>query len=75
MACKDCFLTVRVNKDIPGYKSGQSVRVAASNGVPTLKFWRDRLRDSKLDNCVSIDRAVKPALKSTTKKVRQNDPS
>lgn len=34
------------------------------NGIPLNKFWRNRLKDSEIDNCIEI---YKP------KKVRKND--
>ena len=47
-------LQIIINKDFMGYKKGTTITVNAEKGVPLDKFWRDRLKDSKIDNCVSI---------------------
>ena len=55
-------ITIKVLMNIPGYKAGKKVKVETNGGVPVLKFWRDRLRDAEIDNCVKV-------LKSTKKTV------
>lgn len=71
MTCTDCFITIRVLKDLPGYKAGQEVKVTAvEDGIPLLKFWRDRLRDAEIDDCVEVIPNPKP---TSSKKVTSND--
>ena len=65
MACKDCYIQIKINKIVPGYSVGQKIKVEARGGIPILKFWRDRLRDAKLDKCIEI---VKPKVKLSTEK-------
>lgn len=44
-----------------GYNGVVTIAVD-SDGVPLSKFWRNRLKDSEIDNCVEV---IKP---SQTKK-------
>lgn len=39
---------------VPGYVKGQVITLAAKNGIPLIKFWRDRIKDSETDNCLTI---------------------
>ena len=65
MACTDCYINIKVLRDIPGYKAGKTVKVQATNGIPALRFWRDRLRDARIDKCVEIVKTKKPTTKVT----------
>lgn len=57
-------LKIRINKDFITYKEGQEISVDSIDGIPLDKFWRDRLKDSKFDNCVSVVKKTrKPAKK------------
>lgn len=47
-------MIVTISKPLPGYTVGQTVRVKTKNGIPVLKFWRDRLRDAKIDDCITM---------------------
>lgn len=53
-------IEVKINKDFATYRTGQIVNVKTCNNIPLSKFWRDRIRDSKYDDCVTI---IKPAAK------------
>ena len=49
------IIHIKINKPIHGHPSGSTVRVRADDaGIPVDKFWRDRLRDADIDNCVEI---------------------
>lgn len=58
-------IKVKVLKDIPGHKAGKTVKVNVNNGIPVDHFWRRRLQDAKLDQCVEIVKAKKSTLKDT----------
>ena len=64
-------MDIKVLRDMPGemprtsHKAGDVVTVKTHQGVPTSRFWRDRLKDSEIDQCCEI---VKPK-KSTSKTV------
>lgn len=58
-------MKLKLNTDLGGYKSGQTIDVESTGDVPTAPFWRARLKDSERDNCVTI---VKSTRKSTPTK-------
>jgi hypothetical protein len=43
--------------NVSGYQPGSIISVDDIDGVPAERFWRNRLKDAKIDNCVEI---VKP---------------
>lgn len=47
-------LQILINKTFMQYQEGSIITVNAEKGIPLEKFWRDRLKDSEIDNCVSI---------------------
>jgi len=48
-------IEIKINKAIPDYIQGQIVTVQVdSEGTPLTRFWRDRLCDAAVDNCVEI---------------------
>ena len=63
-------MKLKVLKNVPGYVAGKTVTVETKDGIPTSRFWRERLRDAKFDKCVLV---INPQLKSTPKKVKAND--
>lgn len=43
-----------VNKQLPGFKIGQTVMIELDNrGVPVDRMWRRRMKDSAIDGCIS----------------------
>lgn len=59
---------IKINKPLRGYKPGAKVPVEFVGGKPKERYWRDRLADSKIDNCVEvISAASKPKPKSMEK--------
>ena len=46
-----------------GVKPGGTVDATCKNGVPVNREWRNRLKDAKIDKCVTIG---KSKAKSTT---------
>ena len=51
-------MNLKLNQDLKTPKGklvkGSTIEVADIDGVPTDKFWRDRIKDSAIDNCVEI---------------------
>jgi hypothetical protein len=46
---------LKLNTDLRGKKAGSIVRIKTdTNGVPLDHYWRNRLKDSKIDNCVEL---------------------
>ena len=52
-------MKLKVNIPMNGKKEGDIVVVKTKGGIIIDKFWRKRLQDSKLDNCVSIVKTKK----------------
>lgn len=55
-------MKLKIN-NVPGYSGVININ-ADENGVPLERFWRNRIRDAKTDNCVEI---VKPPKKERSK--------
>lgn len=48
------WLKLKLNRKLNGKNPGV-IRVACdADGEPKERFWRDRIEDAKLDNCVEI---------------------
>ena len=54
-------MKIKLNTPMKGYEAGREVTIECdSSGVPLEKFWRRRLRDAKIDNCVEVIKSSKP---------------
>jgi len=52
-------MKIKLNMPMAGYGVGRELTIRTdSAGVPLDKFWRRRLRDAKIDNCLEV---VKPS--------------
>lgn len=47
-------MKLKLNFDLNGYKAGEIIDIKDKNGIPTDKYWRKRLRDAVIDNCVEV---------------------
>ncbi len=60
-------MKVTVNNEalaaILGIKAGNNIDVKCKNGVPVNKEWRNRFKDTAIDNCISIPNKSKPKTK------------
>lgn len=64
---------LKLNADLRGHRSGQviPIKVRGKVGSPVDRYWRDRLKDAKIDKCVEFvtkksgSGAVKPPKSST----------
>lgn len=59
-------LKIKINSeglaDALGVKAGSEMEIDVSKtGIPVVREWRNRLRDSVIDNCISV---VKKEVKS-----------
>jgi len=66
------LLQIRINKNFSPYRSGMVIKVNHKNGIPLDKYWRDRIKDSVIDGCVTIIQSVenkKPAKDKVQKEV------
>lgn len=54
--------------DLKGFKKGSIISVKFKDGQPVERYWRDRLKDAKIDNCVEIVSEKKVEEKISKKK-------
>lgn len=48
-------MKVRINKPVFGHKVGQIIDINTNeNGIPTAIYWRRRLKDAEIDNCIEV---------------------
>jgi len=51
-------MKIKLNQDLatPQGKllKDQFIEIADDNGIPTDHFWRNRLKDSAIDNCIEV---------------------
>lgn len=50
-----------------GVTAGEDVKVETRQGVPVSREWRNRLRDMKIDKCISLADKPKSAPKKSNK--------
>ena len=63
------IVCIKINKPIHGHPLGSIARVRADDdGVPIEKYWRDRLRDAVIDDCVEIVKATRKTPNKTAEK-------
>jgi len=67
---KQPTMEIKVNKELGLHKAGETVHVPINKwGKPTDRFWRKRLRDAPIDNCVTV---VEPSEPEPKRRRRQN---
>lgn len=50
---------LQINANIGGHKKDTAISIDVDkNGTPIVRYWRDRIKDAKIDNCVEF---IKPA--------------
>ena len=57
-------MKLKLNVDILGLKKGHVVDTDAITDTRLIKFWNDRLKDSRIDNCVELVESKKVAEKA-----------
>lgn len=49
-------LKIELNTPLRGYPRGFTLNIKVDkNGIPVERYWRDRLKDSQKDNCITIN--------------------
>jgi hypothetical protein len=65
-------MKIKINKPLINYKIGQIIDIKTDNSkIPLSLYWRRRLKDAEIDNCIEIveERKIQsPAVKSTKEK-------
>lgn len=55
-------IKIKLNVDLDGNKAGKELYIETDeNGTPLAQFWRMRIEDAKVDNCLEIMDESKPA--------------
>jgi len=62
-------LKIKINTRFGKFIPGTIINVRHNNGIPLDKYWRDRVRDSQVDNCVTV---IQPAEKKQPAKEKIN---
>ena len=48
-------IKLKLNIPLAGYQAGQTVTVQTDRAnVPLDRFWRRRMKDAKIDNCLQV---------------------
>ena len=65
---------IKFNQDLLIYKKDQVLRINCdSKGIPLKKLFRDLIKDSEIDNCISVI-SEKEQRESVVKKVNKTKP-
>ena len=58
-------MKLKINFDWGPYKEGTILDVPDKKGIPLDIYWRNRLKDSQTDNCVSVVKEKKVKTKTS----------
>lgn len=47
-------MKIKLNVSMNGYKKGEEITIKDVDGIPSDPFWRRRLEDAEIDNCIKI---------------------
>jgi len=48
-------IKVKLNLNMHGFKKGEIIDIAVDKkGIPLVREWRNRLKDSLIDNCLEL---------------------
>lgn len=53
-----------------GVKKGQHLFVTAKGGVPVNREWRNRLKDAKIDKCITVAKIEKKPTATQKKELK-----
>ena len=57
-------IKIKINKSLQGYVAGSELTLSVDDfGTPFDNFWRNRLKDSVIDNCIEIIKSTKKSKK------------
>ena len=57
-------MKLKVN-NVPGFSG--TIDIEDNGGIPVDRFWRNRLKDAEIDNCVEVVNETKPAKRRSPK--------
>ena len=47
-------MNIKLNQSFKGLPVGSELSIDSVGGIPVDSFWRKRLKDSVIDNCIEI---------------------
>jgi len=57
-------IKIKINKNLPNFSAGTELTLSVDDfGTPFDNFWRNRLKDSSIDNCIEIIKSTKKSKK------------
>ena len=62
-------MKLKLNTDLELNKQGDIVEVSDTLGIPHSQYWRQRLKDAVIDNCVEVIKEKKMVRKKIEKEV------
>lgn len=46
---------IKLNAPLKGFEAGHEILIKCDNsGIPLDRYWRDRLKDAQIDNCIEF---------------------
>lgn len=46
---------IKLNTSLRGYPPGTKMKILVdSKGIPFERYWRDRLKEAEVDNCIEL---------------------
>ena len=65
---------IKLNAPLGGHPAGITLPIKVDkDGIPKERYWRDRLKDSKIDKCVEFVTPVKKKLDTKPFKAENKD--
>ena len=54
-------MKIKLNQPMKCYEAGRTLVIQTdADGLPLEKFWRRRIKDAEIDNCVEVIKSSKP---------------
>jgi hypothetical protein len=66
MAKEKQYVDLKLNADLRGHKKGEVIKLEARGRMPIDVYWKRRIRDARIDNCVEL--VEKKSTSSSSKK-------
>lgn len=67
---------IQLNYELNGHKKGSKIKIRTKDGVPVDPYWRERLKDSKMDKCIEFcNKGKKKETKEVEKEATLNSKS
>jgi hypothetical protein len=63
---------IKIKSPLKNYKPGDVLTITVyKEGIPIIRYWRDRLKDAKIDGCIElIQDQLKPVSEKKQRKKR-----